>query len=199
MQGGASLWYSQSPDPLVGNPQRENNYNCRISPQETRVLSPTSGSPVWYSCTGKTSPQNVWLWRPLSREGNGTPLQYSCLENPRDGGAWWASVYGIAQSRTRLKRLSSRVYFQVAQRIVGSRGSILKGHTKISHTLWPRSEAVIWKELELDTAADLGQPHREAGGNCNSPWRQTLVAAILGNSYSQMDTGAGKHHIGISL
>ena len=40
------------------------------------------------SCTGK---------------GNGNPLQRSCLENPRDGGAWWAAVYGVAQSRTRLK------------------------------------------------------------------------------------------------
>ena len=41
------------------------------------------------------------------REGNGNPLQCSCLENPRDGGAWWAAVYGVAQSRTRLKWLSS--------------------------------------------------------------------------------------------
>ena len=40
-------------------------------------------------------------------EGNGTPLQYSCLENPMDGGAWWAAVYVVAQSWTRLKRLSS--------------------------------------------------------------------------------------------
>ena len=40
-------------------------------------------------------------------EGNGNPLHCSCLENPRDGGAWWAAVYGVAQSRTRLKRLSS--------------------------------------------------------------------------------------------
>ena len=40
-------------------------------------------------------------------EGNGNPLQCSCLENPRDGGAWLAAVYGVAQSRTRLKRLSS--------------------------------------------------------------------------------------------
>ena len=40
-------------------------------------------------------------------ERNGNPLQCSCLENPRDGGAWWAAVYGVAQSRTRLKRLSS--------------------------------------------------------------------------------------------
>ena len=42
-----------------------------------------------------------------TEEGNGNPLQCSCLENPRDGGAWWAAVYGVAQSRTRLKRLSS--------------------------------------------------------------------------------------------
>ena len=40
-------------------------------------------------------------------EGNGNPLQCSCLENPRDGGACWAAFYGVAQSRTRLKRLSS--------------------------------------------------------------------------------------------
>ena len=40
-------------------------------------------------------------------EGNGSPLQCSCLENPRDGGAWWAAISGVAQSRTRLKRLSS--------------------------------------------------------------------------------------------
>ena len=40
-------------------------------------------------------------------EGNGNPLQCSCLENPRDGGAWWAAVYGVAQSQTRLKWLSS--------------------------------------------------------------------------------------------
>ena len=40
-------------------------------------------------------------------EGNGNPLQCSCLENPRDGEAWWAAIYGISQSRTRLKRLGS--------------------------------------------------------------------------------------------
>ena len=51
------------------------------------------------------------LFNILSRfvigEGNGNPLQCSCLENPRDGGAWWAAVYGVAHSWTRLKRLSS--------------------------------------------------------------------------------------------
>ena len=48
-------------------------------------------------------------------EGNGNPLQYSCLENPMDGGAWWAAVYGVSQSQTQLKRLSSssilKIYF----------------------------------------------------------------------------------------
>ena len=44
---------------------------------------------------------------PCIGEGNSNPLQCSCLENPRDGGAWWAAVYGVAQSRRWLKRLSS--------------------------------------------------------------------------------------------
>ena len=48
-------------------------------------------------------------------EGNGNPLQCSCLENPREDGAWWAAIYGVAQSRTRLKQLSSSSipYFKV--------------------------------------------------------------------------------------
>ena len=43
-------------------------------------------------------------------EGNGNPLQYSCLENPMDGGAWWATVYGVAKSRTQLSNFTS-LYF----------------------------------------------------------------------------------------
>ena len=55
-------------------------------------------------------------------EGNGNPLQCSCLENPRDGGAWWASAYGVAQSWTRLKRLSSSSSKGVRQRASSLRG-----------------------------------------------------------------------------
>ena len=47
------------------------------------------------------------FWGMLIGEGNGNPLQYSCLENPTDGGAWWAAIYGVAQSQTWLKWLSS--------------------------------------------------------------------------------------------
>ena len=43
----------------------------------------------------------------ITGEGNGNPFQYSCLENPKDTGAWWATVYGVANSQTRLKRLST--------------------------------------------------------------------------------------------
>ena len=48
-----------------------------------------------------------WTLARKHGEGNGTRLQHSCLENPMDRGAWWAAVYGVTQSRTRLKRLSS--------------------------------------------------------------------------------------------
>ena len=59
----------------------------------------------------KESDMTEWLHFHFSLscigEVNGNPLQCSCLENPRDGGAWWAAVYGVAQSQTRLKQLSS--------------------------------------------------------------------------------------------
>ena len=55
--------------------------------------------------TGDTA--SVPRLRSSPGEGNGNSLQSSCLENPRDEGAWWAAVYGVAQSRTRLKQLSS--------------------------------------------------------------------------------------------
>ena len=44
-------------------------------------------------------------------EGNGTPLQYSCLENPMDGGAWWAAVHGVAKSRTQLSNFTLPFHF----------------------------------------------------------------------------------------
>ena len=47
----------------------------------------------------------------IGGEGNGNQLQCSCLENPTDGGAWWAAVYGIAQSRTRLTQLSNTAMY----------------------------------------------------------------------------------------
>ena len=67
-------------------------------------------------------------------EGNGNPLQCSCLENPRDGGAWWAAIYGVAQSWTRLKQLSSRVKLPLCD----------------SQTL------LLWRRSTLSLAGDVG-------------------------------------------
>ena len=61
-----------------------------------------------WGCWGSDTTERLHFHFSLSciGEGNGNPLQCSCLENPRDGGAWWAAFYGVARSRTRLKRLS---------------------------------------------------------------------------------------------
>ena len=70
-------------------------------------------------------------------EGNGNPLQCSCLENPRDGGAWWAAVYGVAQSRTRRKRLSS------------------SSSSKLVITFLPRSKGLLISWLQSPSAVIL--------------------------------------------
>ena len=69
--------------------------------------SPVSCSPWGRSESERTERLHFHFSPSCIGERNGNPLQYSCLENPRDGGAWWAAVYGVAQSQTRLKRLSS--------------------------------------------------------------------------------------------
>ena len=58
-------------------------------------------------------------------EGNGTPLHYSCLENPMDGGAWWAAVHGVAKSRTRLSDFTFTFYFHALKREMATHSSVL--------------------------------------------------------------------------
>ena len=60
-----------------------------------------------------------------SGEGNGTPLQYSCLENPMDGGAWWAAVHGVAKSRTRLSDLTFTFHFHALEKEMATHSSVL--------------------------------------------------------------------------
>ena len=69
--------------------------------------SPVGCSPWGRSESYRTQRLHLHFSPSCIGEGNGNPLQHSCLENPRDRRAWWAAVYGVAQSRTRLKRLSS--------------------------------------------------------------------------------------------
>ena len=60
-----------------------------------------------------------------SGEGNGTPLQYSCLENPMDGGAWWAAVHGVAKSRTRLSAFTFIFHFHALEKEMATHSSVL--------------------------------------------------------------------------
>ena len=64
-----------------------------------------------------------------TREGNGNPFQCSCLENPRDEGAWWAAIYGVAQSWTRLKQLSLAISSMHSMKIKLQRLCLLKSNS----------------------------------------------------------------------
>ena len=99
----------------------EQNSNCYIvGPCSEKAMAPHSSTLAWklpwteepgkLQSMGSRRVRHDWttsLSLSCTGEGNGNPLQCSCLENPRDGGAWWAAVYGVTQSWTRRKRLSS--------------------------------------------------------------------------------------------
>ena len=61
----------------------------------------------------------------FSGEGNGTPLQYSCLENPMDGGAWWAAVHGVVRSRTQLSDFTFTFHFHAWEKEMATHSSVL--------------------------------------------------------------------------
>ena len=88
-------------------------------------------------------------------KGNGNPLQCSCLENPRDGGAWWAAIYGITQSWTWLKRLSSSSIFPSGH-TVGTAAGLMAGNTRCllkwqaTCFFCPHFEQTIWQRYTCD-------------------------------------------------
>ena len=68
---------------------------------------------------------NCGLIKKRTREGNGSPLQYSCLENPMDRGAWWAAVHGVAKSRTRLSDFTFTFHFHALEMEMATHSSVL--------------------------------------------------------------------------
>ena len=65
------------------------------------------------------------LSRLVIREGDGAPLQYSCLENPMDGGAWWAAVHGVARSRTQLSDFTFTFHFHALEKDMATHSRVL--------------------------------------------------------------------------
>ena len=95
-------------DEMAGWHHQLNGYGCEWTPGVGDVQEGLACCDAWGRKESDTT-ERLHFDFPLSCTGggNGNPLQCSCLENPMDRGAWWAAVYGIAQSRTRLKWLSS--------------------------------------------------------------------------------------------
>ena len=81
---------------------------------------------VFYFCVGRDF---TFFMLSSRREGNGTPLQYSCLENPMDGGAWWAVVYGITKSRIRLSDFTFTSHFHALEKEMAIHSSVLAWRT----------------------------------------------------------------------
>ena len=127
----------------------------------------------------------------LSRigEGNGNPLQCSCLENPRDGGAWWAAVYGVTQSQTRLNRLSSSSSKSKHQCMVecGNLDSVLSVLNDASIPRWAclslndklllrdwRAWRKLWAARESGAQGSREQRHRASKPMCHNCWALAL-------------------------
>ena len=79
---------------------------------------------AWDSNVGQF-PQNSKSLACLGREGNGNPLQYSCLANPTDRGAWWAAVHGVARSWTRLSDFTFTLHFHALEKEMATHSSVL--------------------------------------------------------------------------
>ena len=95
----------------------------RKIPHVQKQLSPntTTIEPVLQS----PEPQLLSPGTATTGEGNGTPLQYSCLENPMDGGTWQAAVHGIAKSRTRLSNFTLTFHFHAMEKEMATHSSVL--------------------------------------------------------------------------
>ena len=87
-------------------------------------------------------------------EGNGTPLQYSCLENPMDGGAWWAAVHGVAKRRTRLSDFTFTFHFHALEKEMATLSSVLHGESQGRQSL---VGCRLWGHTQSDTTEATSQ------------------------------------------
>ena len=85
----------------------------------------------------------------MQGEGNGTPLQYSCLENPMDGGAWWAAVHGVAKSRTRLSDFTLPFRFHVLEKEMATHSSVLAWRISGTEAWWAAVSGVAQSQTRL--------------------------------------------------
>ena len=93
------------------------------------LLTPPLTTPIPVSTKNSPTPSNIFLYFSSTsdshREGNGTPLQYSCLENPMDGGAWKAAVHGVAEGRTRLSDFTFTFHSHALEKEMATHSSVI--------------------------------------------------------------------------
>ena len=119
----------------------------------------------------------------VSLEGNGNPLQYSCLENAMDGGPWWAAVHGVARSRTRLSDFTLTFHFHALEKEMATHSNVLTW--RIPGTGKPGGLPSMelhrvghnWSDLAASTATSL------------SALRRVALLSLLYGSSDQIDEG----------
>ena len=123
----------------------------------------------WADVDSSFTVRLVWC----SREGNGNLLQYSCLENPMDGGTWWAAVHGVAKSWARLSDFTFSFHFHALEKEMATHSSILAwripGTEEPSWLLSLRSHRVGHDWSNLAAAAVWCSVHHR--GDLSPPWR----------------------------
>src|SRR5574337_1810896 len=114
-------------------------------------------------------------------EGNGNPLQRSCLENPRDSGAWWAAVSGVAQSQTRLSDFTFAFHFHALEKEMATHSSVLAwripGRSE-EHTSELQSPLNLVCRLLLEkktTRASTSRDWKTGTVNCSAPYAYSFA------------------------
>ena len=117
--------------------------------------------------------QNNSILYSVVGEGNGTPLQYSCLENPMDGGAWKAAVYGVAEGRTWLSNFTFTFHFHALEKEMQPTPVFLPGESQgrgslVGCRLWGRTELdatdVTWQQKQQISLMERSVKWEEADG-----------------------------------
>ena len=120
-----------------------------------------------------------------SREGNGTPLQYSCLENPMDGGAWWAAVHGVTTSWTQLSDFTFTFHFSLSRNGEGNGNPL-----QCSCLENPRDGRVVYgvaqsrtrlKQLSSSSSSSISREQASGGENAKS--KATIFEGISPNAF----------------